>query len=121
MFSSVSLIIFSVLLWSCILNIITKLKKRGLYIMSVSIFLSTGLLRKSFKKNFVRQQFLSFQCILFIMKHIFCKVHGKCISYALAPNAKYNLYILSTRMFFEIMLNMFETNINKYLRNQSEK
>lgn len=92
--------------------------------MSVPTFLSTGLLRKSSKENFVRPQFLSFQRILFIMKHtFFCKVHGKVhgISYALAPNAKYNLYILSTRMFFEIMLNMFEININKYLRNQSEK
>ena len=49
--------------------------------------------------------------------YFFFKVHGKYISYALAPNAKYNLCILSTRMFFESMLNMFETNVNKYLRN----
>lgn len=46
------------------------------------------------KKNFVRQQFLSFENILFVTKHNFFKVHGKYISYALTPKAKYNLCIL---------------------------
>lgn len=40
------------------------------------------------------KKFLSFQNILFTTKHNFFKVHGKYISYALTPNAKYNLCIL---------------------------
>ena len=52
MFSSVSLIFFAVLLWSCILHIITKLKKEvSMSCLCPSFFLQ-ACSENPFKKNF---------------------------------------------------------------------
>lgn len=69
------------------------------------------MLRISFKKRtFVRYN-LFFQNILFIITHIFVfKAHGKYISYGLVQMPKI-IYASFYINFFEIMLNIFETNI----------